>query len=370
MSLRNHLLKLVSPAKRQRVGLVGSAKSLTIKENLRQLVCDAKWDEAHRAAAGHAQIAFELGSEFLTGNDPTRGLYCRRLASELAPERDDWKWPLPFLEIENTPGQNHSRQHASIWSAFDKWKSIDTVPPTLIDRRFLGAHIEVLNCIDRTNRRAERWSATTQRFRYEVLYYLLDNPPAGPMIEIGTQYGGTTCLLSYIAAVTNRKFVAIDVDPKWLDFTRETCRCFGLDRGMTFFLGTLADFLRQEADRARLDLVFLDSSHDYNATLGELRLLHDLPQAPRSISLHDFNYRCISQLDLFRGDLATTNPNAVDHATYDFLTAHLGSGGPKPILKRIGAFAGDGTTTVRTAPGAGGDYVDDYGTEGMMLLYP
>jgi Methyltransferase domain len=369
MSLRNHLFQLVSPARRQRVDVVYSAKSLTIKENLRQLVCDAKLDEARQLAADEAQIVFELGSEFLTANDTRRGLYCRRLASELAPERADWKWPLPFLEIEDTVGQDHSKQHASIWSAFDKWKSIDTVPRTLIDRRFLGAHIEVLNCIDRTNRRSERWSATTERFRYEVLYYLLDNPPAGPMIEIGTQYGGTTCLLSYIAALTNRKFVAIDLNANWLDFTRETCRRFGLDRGVTFFPGTLADFLRQEKDGARMDLVFLDSSHDYNATLGELRLLHDLPQIPRSITLHDFNYRCISQLDLFGGDLAATNPNAVDHATYDFLKAYLGSGGRKPILKRIGAFAGDGTTTVRTAPGAGGDYVDDYGTEGMMLLY-
>ena len=43
---------------------------------------------------------------------------------------------------------------------------------------------------------------------------------------------------------------------------------------------------------------------------------------------------------------------------------------PPRILKRIGAFAGDGTTNVRAAPGQGGDYVDDYGTEGMMLLYP
>jgi hypothetical protein len=365
MSLRNGIFKHIGSAKRKPIEPVKS-----VKENLRELVGEAKWDEARQAGAGEAQIFFDLGSEFLIGNDPSRGLFCRRMACEFAPDREDWKWPLPFLEIEDSPGSDHSGLKASTWSAIEKWRSVETVPRTLVDRRLLGAHIEVLNSIDRTNRRTERWSATTPRFRYEVLYYLLDNPPAGPMIEIGTQYGGTTCLLAYVAAVTNRKFVAIDIAPKWLDFTRETCRRFGLDRNVTFFLGTLSDFLRQQDDSTRMDLAFLDSSHDYNATIGELRLLHTLQQLPRCISLHDFNYRCISQLDLFGGDLEATNPNAVDHATHDFLKGHLGSGGYRPILKRIGAFAGDGTTTVRAAPGAGGDYVDDYGTEGMMLLYP
>jgi hypothetical protein len=368
MSLKEQLRLLIGrPAASARGQLTSTAKSP--KERLRHLVGDAQWDEARKAAVGEAQIMFDLGSDFLLANDPSRGVFCRKLASELAPDRDDWKWPLPFLEIEAGQGEDYSRQHADIWSAFDRWKSLDPVPRALIDRRLLGAHVEVLNCIDRINRRTERWSATTPRFRNEVLYYLLDNPAAGPMIEIGTQYGGTTCLLSYVAAVTNRTFIAIDVDPKWLEFTSETCRRFGLDQNVTFFLGTLADFLRQSHDERRPDLVFLDSSHDYNMTISELRLLHSLPELPRCISLHDFNYRCISQIGLFDGDFTKNNPNAVDHATHDFLKARLNSGGQRPLLKRIGAFAGDGTTTVRAAPGAGGDYVDDYGTEGMMLLY-
>ena len=89
---------------------------------------------------------------------------------------------------------------------------------------------------------------------------------------------------------------------------------------------------------------------------------------PRCLALHDFNYRQAGQLPLFSGDLEETNPIAVDHALHRFLHEF---GGRAPLLKRVGAFSGDGTTTTPDNPGATmRDYIDAYGTEGMMVLYP
>jgi predicted O-methyltransferase YrrM len=233
----------------------------------------------------------------------------------------------------------------------------------------LGPHIEALDAIDRVNAVNGNSSHTTLRFRRELLYWLLDNPAKGPIVEVGTMYGGMTALFGYIGAVTGRHCFAIDINPDCLERSRATCEEFGVEPYVTFVSGDLMRFLDQQGRTLeRADLMFLDSSHDYNLTLIELRALHANGRVlPRALVLHDFNYRHASQAAWF-DDCPGKNPIAVDVACRDFFSKEFR--GPH-FFKRCGAFSGDGTVTTPDNPGAAmGDYVDRYGSEGMMIFYP
>jgi Methyltransferase domain len=232
----------------------------------------------------------------------------------------------------------------------------------------LGKRVEELKRMDAEVCKTGDGSHTTPRFRYEVLYFLLDNNRGGPIIEVGTMNGGMTCLLSYIARETGRKLVGIDINHNQMVKTIATCQRFGLDSGVRFFDGTLEMFLASGELIAVPDLVFLDSSHDYNTTIGELRLLHSSQHVPRVITCHDYSYRHGAQESWFRGDLSQTNPIAVDHAITDFF--RLEWKGEPPVFKRIGGFTGDGTQADKRNKGAlMGDYMEDYGCEGMMIIH-
>jgi predicted O-methyltransferase YrrM len=229
----------------------------------------------------------------------------------------------------------------------------------------LGANIEALDAIDRINMAAGVGSHTTIRFRREMLYWLLDNPARGPIVEVGTMYGGMTALFGYIAAVTGRHCFAIDIDEPRMELTKKTCSIVGVERNVTFCLGDLKQFVDQGTATERPDLVFLDASHDYNSTIHDLRVLHK-STIPRSLAFHDYNYRHSHQRTWF-GDLVAKNPIAVDIACRDFFDKEFSE---TVIFKRCGAFSGDGTVATPDNPGAMmGDYVDRYGSEGMMVFY-
>src|SRR5262245_50709498 len=69
-------------------------------EVVRQAVGAADWNLARSLVGNDAELIYHLGSDFL-GTDPSRGLFCRKLAAELAPDRIDFTWPVPWLEIED-----------------------------------------------------------------------------------------------------------------------------------------------------------------------------------------------------------------------------------------------------------------------------
>jgi predicted O-methyltransferase YrrM len=247
---------------------------------------------------------------------------------------------------------------------------LDLVATILRERSTtLGAHIEALDAIDRVNAASGNSSHTTLRFRRELLYWLLDNPARGPIVEVGTMYGGMTSLFGYIAAATGRHCFAIDINPVCLERTRQTCSTAGVAAHVTLFSGDLIRFLAKHAAALdRPDLVFLDSSHDYNSTMIELRALHGSPRAiPRALVFHDYNYRHAAQVSWF-DDCVGKNPIAIDLACRKFFADEFSG---SCYFKRCGAFSGDGTVATPDNPGAMmGDYIDRYGTEGMMVLYP
>lgn len=216
---------------------------------------------------------------------------------------------------------------------------------------------EAVELLARVNAAEGNASHTTPRLQQELAFWLLDNPPRGPIVEIGTMHGGMTALFAYCAAVTERHCYAIDIDAPRLARTRATCASFDLDRYVNFFDGTLEGFVAHNRI-GRADLAFLDSAHDYNTTLGELRALGSPDALPRALVLHDFNYRDRAQEDFF-DDLAGKNPIAIDLAVRDFFSTY-----ESPfMLKRCGTFAGaaDFKSSAGTEP---------YGSEGMLIFFP
>jgi precorrin-6B methylase 2 len=322
-------------------------------EEARQAVGSADWKLAKRLIGSDAAAAYYLGSDFLQ-SDPTRGLFCRKLAAEISPERLLYKWPLPWLEVED--GRPASEALAEI--DFERARVQSTASCEVY-----AAHFEVLSSMERVNARRGRASATTTRFRADLVYYLLDASARGPILEIGTYHGGTTAMFAYISAVTRRQVYAVDLDRAMVAETRDTCAHFALDRLVTSFEGVLVDFLKTNTIE-RPDLAFIDSDHRYVTTLAELRALHGVAgwqRPPRCVVLHDFSYRIVGE------GPEVSNPVLVDHALVDFLAQYRDA---PPILKRIGGYSGDGTTTTpRTIGATIKDYVDAGGTEGMMLLY-
>ena len=231
-------------------------------------------------------------------------------------------------------------------------------------QKFLGIGrkhpIEIVREMDEFNKVRGSFSHTTSRFRCELIQYLLDNEARGPVIEVGTLNGGMTSLFAYVGKLTGRKIFGVDSMPHSVKATEETCRHFGVDADI--FCGHLKDFLPQLTERP--DLVFIDSDHSYDITLNELKVLHSQPFIPRCIVLHDFNYRQHHQLKWPREQ----NPIAVDTACEDFFSDR-----PKPIFKRIGGLSGDGTVNTpknRGGLGTDGDYIKDFGSEGMMIFHP
>lgn len=240
----------------------------------------------------------------------------------------------------------------------------------LVGADILGPHVEALMAIDRVNARNGDQSHTTERFRQELLYLLLDNCSRGSIIEVGTMSGGMTALFAYVAAITGRHCFAIDINHNCILATQRTCDRFGLAEYVRLCDGTLAMFVESHGPEVeRPDLIFLDSDHSYGVTLAELRLIHSRPNlVPRWLALHDFNYRHGTQAAWF-GDINANNPIAVDRAAIDFLTREWS--GPFPTMKRCGAFSGQFGTATPDNPGAlMQDYIARHGSEGMILVYP
>lgn len=343
---------------------------------IRALIGATRWQEAAAAIGDDAELAFHLGSDFLV-DDPARGVFCRRLAATIAPDEILYTLPLAWLELECASARQGHALASDIGKDLHPGAFVTNkgVVSAIIDRDTLGAHIEVLRAIDRMTIREGNYSATTPRFRYELVYHLLDNAARGPIIELGIARGGLAAVLLYVAAITGRRYIGIDVDPAMMVRAQATCRRFGLEGHGSFYRGTLAEYVAAHGWVARPDLVFIDSSHDYLTTRSELNLVHGQPPIdaapswPRAVALHDFNYRMLhQQASVAEGRFAQDNPTAVDHACHDFLVEDFA--GPPPLLKRIGAFTGDGVQATPRNPGAlSGDYVDFYGSEGMLLLH-
>lgn len=112
----------------------------------------------------------------------------------------------------------------------------------------------MLRKIDAACFRAGTASHTTPRFRYELLYYLLDNEARGPIIEVGTMNGGLTALFGYVALLTGRKVFAVDLMAPQIEITKATCYKAGTARNITFFTGDLAGFLASGLLAERPDL--------------------------------------------------------------------------------------------------------------------
>jgi hypothetical protein len=155
-----------------------------------------------------------------------------------------------------------------------------------------------------------------------------------------------------LAALTGR-ILAIDIDPGMVTHAKATT-ALRSRRPRQMFLGSLQQYIEQHGwFEERCDLVFLDSSHHYSHTLEELRLLHANRPLPHAIALHDFNYR-MGKYDMW-DDPEKTDPIAVDHACYRFLSDHLPADLAMPTLKRIGV-TGDGAQATPRNPGAAGRF--------------
>jgi hypothetical protein len=115
-------------------------------------------------------------------------------------------------------------------------------------------------------------------------------------------------------------------------------------------LESLVDFFSRHGVTERPDLLFLDSDHGYAVTKAELAVIHGAAvPLPRCIAFHDFNYRIRGQEALV-ADPGSHNPVNVNRAVFDFYR-NASPSILRPVFKRFGALAGDGTTTtLSTAP--------------------
>jgi hypothetical protein len=57
------------------------------------------WESARLAIGNDADLAFHLGTDFLR-DDPARGLFCRKLAASLAPDRLLYTLSVPWIAVE------------------------------------------------------------------------------------------------------------------------------------------------------------------------------------------------------------------------------------------------------------------------------
>jgi predicted O-methyltransferase YrrM len=120
------------------------------------------------------------------------------------------------------------------------------------------------------------------------------------VVQLGTYSGYSTLLLGWTLRRSRKRraLVAVDIDKQSWDFAGEWTRRAGLSEQVHFHLGDSADpnlpAKAAEYLGGAPQLVFIDSSHQYEHTLRELDLWYGALQPGGVIVLHDTSEAAVS----------------------------------------------------------------------------
>ena len=118
----------------------------------------------------------------------------------------------------------------------------------------------------------------------QILYDVAVSMPAYRILELGVRTGVSTVALLLAAKQVNGHLWSVDVDS--CVRAVKTVKDNGLDSYWTFMIGDDRNLLPNFLENS-MDMIFVDTSHQYEHTLMELRLCDRILRKDGVILLHD-----------------------------------------------------------------------------------
>ena len=122
-----------------------------------------------------------------------------------------------------------------------------------------------------------------------LLYTLIHSCQMRKVLQLGTHIGFSTVVLADALCKIDGTLLTVDVSGCHLDKARSFVRQAGLEQYVRFLLGSSLDkeVLSKIKSEVPYDLVFVDSSHSYEATLVELSYYWPCIRPSGYVALHD-----------------------------------------------------------------------------------
>jgi SAM-dependent methyltransferase len=137
---------------------------------------------------------------------------------------------------------------------------------------------------------------------YEIAYFV-----QGDILELGSGYGLSTCILSkanHNSGLTKR-IDSVDLSPEKCAKTMASLEATGLNRGVEVTCSEAAAAVRRRAENGRqFHFVFIDHSHAYQPVYDVCQLLPQVVNTGGFCLFHDFN------------DRRNEDPNEPDYGVY------------------------------------------------------
>lgn len=200
------------------------------------------------------------------------------------------------------------------------------------------------------------WSHTSLKYQDDVLKSMTDSIDYGDScIEVGCYKGGLTAQLAYLTGVHNKALFVIDIDPQMISQTSSLLEKLNLSKDVTFFVGTLQDFVAKGIGSSTPSFIVVDGDHRYDGVLADLKAIEGMKNKPTSIAFHDYSLRYIEGSGL--------TDVLVSKAIHDHWGARL-----KVTL--IGETPRQGgVLNLKDNPGPHGHYFEENGSEGALVLW-
>lgn len=206
---------------------------------------------------------------------------------------------------------------------------------------------EVRNLLAREG--CQSW--TSEKYQNDVYSFVLENQEHGKgIVEIGCYKGGLSVFLAFVSQKLGWPFYTIDINQQFIGETKNLLGKLALDDHVTFFVGTLNQFVEQVKLADPALLVIVDGDHHYEGVLNDIKNIYRMNYQSYAAVFHDFSLR--------HEDLPDER---VDKAIYDFW-------GDEVSLLRIGEQFDENTSyPLKNRPGPDGHYWELNGSEGVIV---
>ena len=130
---------------------------------------------------------------------------------------------------------------------------------------------------------------------FDNLFYEVTCHKPKFILELGVRKGESTYVFNKIQKVLNNKFVSVDIedcsnvinDPNWIFIKNDSIK----------FLQNFNKWSQNNANSAKPDVIFVDTSHLYEETLQEIKLSTETISDNGAIIFHDTNHNHLTSLE-------------------------------------------------------------------------